>query len=670
MATKTRASKKMTKPASLVPRPWTPVTADTVGAGVNVGVWGRECRFDAQPFLTGLATAGQELLAAPMALVGTVAGQPLVWQKSGVMLHKCDADAAVLSGWLTNEHLNVSVTTRIEFDGMMRIDLVVTAHGTNTGTGRRDAPRLENLWLEVPLRSDLATLYTYWPVAATGVVQMGTLKNSGNVPESGFAVPFKPTLWLGWEEGGLAWFAESARGWFPASEDRVMEVVRRGDQTVLRLHLADAGIPPWQDRQDAWDAPLVPLTFTFGFQATPVKPIPVDFHEWRINHCGYIGASLADKGKRDEQLAEFERLGVKTLVIHEAWNPIQNYPEAHNSAVMSKELSDACHQRGMKLLLYFGYEFSTLAPEWPELWDKVLVKNPQGGIVGGWDRQPAQRDYIVCYNSEWQDRFIAKMQQFVEAHGIDGVYLDGTSIPWGCANTAHGCGYRKSDGTLEVTFPIFAVRRMMQSLYRIFEPRGGIVNAHQSSCCCIPALAFCHSYWNGEQLGGKFVMDLACFRAEFMGRNFGIPCDFLSPPQSLALTLIHDVRPRPNGGESLRTLAKVWDVMTRFDVGTAEWLPYWRNADCVAVQPGEVKVSLYLRRDTKSRTGKALVVVSNLSPDRAVEASVTLQPDALGFRHGMAKAVDTLSGAELPVAANGLALTLKPLEYRLVEVAG
>jgi hypothetical protein len=667
---KQKYSRKRGALSNPVPRPWTPVMVKSAGAGVNVGVWGRACRFAGQPFPTGMTTAGQELLAAPVALVGTVAGKPLVWQEAGVRLHRHEPDAAVLSGWLTNADFNVSVTTRIEFDGFLRVDLVVTPHGTNSGTGARDLPALEQLWLEVPLRSDLARLYTYWPVVDTGVVQTGGLANSGALPQGGLMLPFKPVLWLGWEEGGFSWCAESAQGWHPAKSDCAIEVAPRGAQTVLRLRLADAGIPSWRGRREGWAEPVTPLTFTFGFQATPVKPIPPDFHEWRINHCGYSGEALADPARRAVQLDEFKRLGVKTLVIHEAWNPIQNYPAADPENGV-KELSAACHKRGLKLLVYFGYEFSTLAPEWSELWKKILVKNQQGGLVGGWDRQPAQRDYIVCYNSEWRERFLAKMRELVAASGIDGVYLDGTAIPWGCANPAHGCGWRAADGSLQPTFPVFAVRELFRGLHDLFDPSGGLVNAHQSCCCCTPVLAFAHSYWDGEQLAGNFQMDLAKFRAEFMGRNFGIPCDLLSPPEALGLSLLHDVRPRPNGGESLRILSRVWEAMTRFGVGRAEWLPYWRNAEFIAVRPADVKASLYLKAGRKSGGGRALLVVSNPCGQQPLAARLALHPAALGFGGGGFKAEDALSGESLKVlAGNGLELTLKPLEFRMIALAG
>ncbi len=38
----------------------------------------------------------------------------------------------------------------------------------------------------------------------------------------------------------------------------------------------------------------------------------------------------------------------------------------------------------------------------------------------------------------------------MQEYDIDGVYLDGTSEPWGCRNAHHGCGYLKPDGTFHM----------------------------------------------------------------------------------------------------------------------------------------------------------------------------------------------------------------------------
>jgi ParB family chromosome partitioning protein len=74
----------------------------------------------------------------------------------------------------------------------------------------------------------------------------------------------------------------------------------------------------------------------------------------------------------------------------------------------------------------------------------------------------------------------------------------------------------------------------MRQLYEALHPKGKLINAHQSTYCGTPTLAFVHSYWDGEQFGrGELAGDplqklpLASFRAEFMGKNFGVPCEFL-----------------------------------------------------------------------------------------------------------------------------------------------
>jgi hypothetical protein len=388
------------------------------------------------------------------------------------------------------------------------------------------------------------------------------------------------------------------------------------------------------------------------------------------------------EGSARSVLDRAAELGVKTLIFHENWTPIQNYWETAREEEL-KKLVAACHQRGIKLLLYFGYELSTLAPEWAQMSDEVLVKTPEGGFTGGYHRQPEQRDYIVCYQSRWGERLAEGVAQALDRYGFDGVYLDGTIEPFACANERHGCGYRAADGGLHPTYPIFAVRRLMQRLYAITRLRHGLVNAHQSTCCMTPTLAFCDSYWDGEQFqGGELAGDplrhlpLAAFRAEFMGANFGVPCEFLvyeKPPtwtfdHALAFTLLHDVRVRPGGvNATLERMSPIWEVQRRFGVQSAEWHPYWSNAGLVKAQPASVLVSLYLRRASGARGPGALLVISNLSATEAVEAQVVLDLAAMGLT-GDLKATDALTGEHLALGGEKLTVPVSPVRMRMVEV--
>lgn len=279
----------------------------------------------------------------------------------------------------------------------------------------------------------------------------------------------------------------------------------------------------------------------------------------------------------------------------------------------------------------------------------------------------------------WADRLADGIEWARERYGYDGLYLDGTIEPWACCNERHGCGYRAADGSLKPTYPIFAVRHLMRRLYGSFHPKGGIISAHQSTCCATPTLAFVHSYWDGEQFaGGELSGDalknlpIGAFRAEFMGRNFGVPCEFLAyerPPHwtmdhALAVSMLHDVRVRPCGLPALERIAPIRDAMSRFGVADASWHPYWERSPLATAEPGSVKVSLYHRPATKCARARALLVVSNLSADQPAAAQVRLDPARFGAP--AQSATDALGGQTFSCAGGHIAIPLEPMRMRLV----
>jgi len=638
-----------------VPEPWTPMEVGVVKNEVSILVWGRTYRFQNSPFPSSIATVSNEILISPMRLVGQTDTGSITWSQSGVELWEQNDGHATLIGWLQSDAVIVNFVIRAEFDGLVKFDMTLVPLP-------QPKLKLQKLWLEIPMRKEKATLFHYWPG------RWGSAENSGAIPKGGMRLPFKPILWLGCEEGGLTWCAESDKGWQLADANCALEIVPTDYEVIMRIHLLDT--PPQR----------LPISFVFGIQATPVKPLPKDFHDWRICHGAFYGMEQqpVTQGIKETTLEKAVRLGVKTLVFHEHWTPVQNYWRTNRETEL-RELIAACHQRGIKLLLYFGYELSTLAPEWSAVADEVLVKTPTGGLAGGYFRQPPQRDYIVCLKSEWSERLLSGIVNAIERYSFDGVYLDGTIEPFPCANELHGCGYRAPDGSLKVTYPIFAVRNFMRRLYEALHPKGKIINAHQSTYCGTPTLAFVHSYWDGEQFGGGELakeplqkLTLASFRAEFMGKNFGVPCEFLvyeRPPDwtvdhALAFTLLHDVRVRPLGfGTMLEKMSAIWDVMTKFSVSEAEWHPYWRNSDLVEVEPESVKVSGY--RKILNGQIQWLLVVSNLSATDAVTAKIRLKGKAIKV---VKEAQDAITGEKLSLQNDAIFAPLQPMRMRLLVV--
>ena len=114
--------------------PWTPVEAEAVGEEVRIEVWGRTYLFEGSPFPTSIITAERGILSSPIRLVGTVGGEPIAWKGTGSALLRHDERGAIVSGWGESGSLILNVTSHVEFDGMMRVDMVVTNHRTASPT--------------------------------------------------------------------------------------------------------------------------------------------------------------------------------------------------------------------------------------------------------------------------------------------------------------------------------------------------------------------------------------------------------------------------------------------------------------------------------------------------------------------------------------------------------
>ncbi len=164
------------------------------------------------------------------------------------------------------------------------------------------------------------------------------------------------------------------------------------------------------------------------------------------------------------------------------------------------------------------------------------------------------------------------------------------------------------------------------------------------------------------------VLPLDAIRAEFMGRQWGVPSEFLcygkpfSYEETCALMLLHDVPVRAQAAAHLELLSAIRKAMDDFGRKEAEWLPYWRNADYVRVSPEGAYASLYRH----SRNG-VLAVVSNLGRQ---ERTVTLHPNLpkLGFPPTTLVAHDALSQAPLQMDNGQLAVKLPSFGWKLIWI--
>ncbi len=629
--------------------PYSDLRVEKQGGRVAVLTCGRKYEFGDAPFALALESKGQALLAAPVRLTGTVNGRALALTGKPAKVQESSATQAILAQKLTDKGISVSIRTVVEFDGLMRMDWQVAA---------AKATAIDNLTVEIPLDAARAQYIYHWNSS-------GCVRGAGALKEAERNFAFEPILWLGDDERGLSWFAESDQYWYPADDSKAIQVVKGLKEVTLRLNLIGKKVQL---------EPGAPLKYSFGLQATPVKPIGQTCWDYRFYDLSQEDIKYPSDAMMvvpDSLLDTLAAGGVKTIQVSSQWEPLQNYPKTPYGEKV-RSLVARSHQRGMKVILYLGFNISDLIPEWPYIGDDCAT-SPKGGYTPLTNLyQPVQNAYNVCLKSVYQDLMADGVARMMEDFDIDGVYLDTTSSPWACSNALHGCGYVRPDGSRAPTYPVFAVRETIKRIYTAVKQRkpDGLVDLHVYDCMNSPALSYVTSYWTGEQLSpAKFYPDglpLDRFRTEFMGVNWGVPAELLyyhlGPYENgFSLALLHDVDVRPEATWNLPFASGVWKAMLDFDRANALWYPYWKNSRYVTVQPANCFASLYRH----PRNG-LMIALSNLSPEKA---SIVLELDraALGLT-GPLSARDAVTGKEIAVQENTVTTELPSVGWQLIRV--
>lgn len=583
---------------------WTPVSAENNEERIKVGVWNREIEFEKSVLPTSVKIGGKEILQSPITLTAEFSGEKGEWEKQYCFLTEQNEEKVSYAISQSTRNLIVNANVTIEFDGLIKTDLKIIPYWCFS---KENEPKITKLYIDVCVKKEFSKYLHFWPNCESGVTLSGKVLNSYSTPDGKTSFPFKPYFWTGWEYGGMGVCCESDEGFELDNADECITVTSNSEYTNIHIALLDNMPADWKGRKEEWGNNLNPICYTFGIQPTPVKLIKENYlQNWRIGYCHFAGNDCVYEkvmGNGDTFIEKMYEKGIRYLFLHENWSLIQNYGFPKNEEKF-KQFVDDCHKLGMKVITYFGYEVSSLYPEFNEKRNTFLNKNVNGNFVGGWQRPPVQRDFTVCYKGGYSDVMIERVKHVMDSYGVDGIYTDGTYVPWECANEAHGCGYRDKDGKLHEKYPIFAVREHVKKLYKAVHERGGIIDTHQSSCCLMATLAFADSYIDGENIQCMLQenienMRLDSFRAEYTGLNIGLPATFISYTgkntdiaKVTGVGLLHNVYPRASITNDIDFLAKVWKVFDEFDIGNAKWIPYWEN-NAVTVDCEKAYISYY-----------------------------------------------------------------------------
>lgn len=621
-----------------VPSPYTPVKSKPT----EFVCLGRSARLGPLLLPEQITAAGQPLLAGPVRLVSEPDVLSGVVGKAAVTKNTGD-----LARWeWTGESSQLSIRSAMtgECDGLMWYEIVITP---------KKPLKLSSLRIEIPRIRNTA-LYLHaanfaWPGLSRGLQETGGAWHEG----------FMPYVWLGDEERGLAWCAESDQGWMldkPANalQATTSAAVVRFTATIL----------------DHEETITSPITLRFGLQASPVKPVSF---AWRAK-ARIVHGITYDACKPDSNghmlLDDLRDAGAKTVVYHQMWTDYYGKVTTPYGDDLRRLIAE-CHKRGMKLIVYIGYGLARNAPELKghhDEWSNLPL------IPWETTYQPEHEVFdATCARSGWSEWLVKGIDKLFTDYELDGLYFDGTSEAMRCENESHGCGWRDSDGRLHETYAVLAVRSLMRRIADVVHShrRDAILDVHMSASLTLPTLSFCDSYWDGEQFqsltrADKFELPLDAFRTEFMGWAHGLDAEFLcyegqpfSLGEAIALAWLHGVEVRPYPS-SLKSIAPIWRAMDGFGATTAQWLPYWSGSG-IAAEDASTKASSYLKN------GKALLFVSHLKRE-PVTTALRLDGKTLKLGPGKLYAKDAISGATIDLAEDRLTLSFDGMTYKLIEI--
>jgi len=593
--------------SDFVMKPWTPVKVTEDGNNVGTHVWGRDYTSGSKSFLESVVSQGDELLAGPVRFVGTEEGTECVWDdwKNFLMADFDDVHANV-SSTVKSEQFVINTSMKVEYDGCIDTSLIIMPRGQlliEKQRGERNKQygfKLERLWMEIPFKPECAKYFQQFSVES---IHKPSFESAGLITED-IQLPFQEQVLISNDKTGFIIFFESQKNFEPFYNDKAFEIIKKDNEVVLRIRFFDEEPTYWRDCITASGREnLFPIMFRFGMMATPIKPIPKTVFKEKAVHIDCYKKILNDyeeflsspfEGTDEITFDRLERLGVNTLYLHEKWNDMQNSPVlTARTARRIRYIVKEAHDRGIKVVPYFGYEMSTLAPYYVEKYDTDSTKMTEANSSWHWYRVPEQKATQVCQKSDWSEFFTDHIEKLIDEYNFDGVYLDGTPFVRPCLNTAHGCGVVDPNGKLHVTYPVWGTRKTMKKLYEIIvEKRGGIINCHAGSTFNLAALAFCTSLWDGEAfqwelMEGKITtLPDDYFRGLYSGRNIGLPiymlC-YLRPPvwdfeMALSTSLPFGIIPKSNdAGEPLEKMSEIWKIYDAFDAENAEWVPYYSD---------------------------------------------------------------------------------------------
>lgn len=574
--------------------PFTPMQTQFGKGKLSAKMWNRHYTWHNSLFPAAIESSQTPVLSAPVAL--EINGKLVV--NGTVASGKIAPHRAEFSAKSDIPELSIVNNGFVEYDGVNWNEVALTAK-----------KELKQVRIKVVLPKKLAK---YIHASGTGNWASQTTDFVGDKKRT---LSFQPVVWLGMEDKGICFFAESRKSWKSPNQKSYTIEPAGNDQMALCAELA----PVLKAGET--------LKFSFGLLASPVRPRPANYP---LNTFGWSYCVPLNRPGRTPASA-IVYINNPTAGDLGSFFGDQDTPEGRsalsgNRKVAKRSLAFGALPIPYACARYLSIRYPEMAAfkdEWEILPEIAMDYSHNGHFV-----------YDCCPTTGANNFFVLHAYNMLKNNPeFRGIYFDfGTHGE--CNNPHHGCDSR---------FPLLGMREfyrriaVAQLMAGIKEP---VIVAHNTDKLMLPIFTFVTHLLNGERVrqasssllhNKKDILDsygLPMFACELASLPFGItnsvymPCDKLQPrfggdeedapyrfrmtKAVMAGTLIHNTMPclwRLHHG----IFDKIIRIYEEFGVPQAEFKGYWNNP--VKVSGAEdIYVSLFVDKAGK----KALAVVAHL----------------------------------------------------------
>jgi hypothetical protein len=588
-----------------VPSPYTPMQIK----GRTVEISGRKITLSETGLPEQIESKGISLLKNPVKLEAVCDGKKVSMKASSAFkFENIQRDDSLGTAVVTLGPWEGSLTQTVSFDGFCWYE--INLHSAAQVTA-------QDMAIEIRLPNELARSYQLAGVDFKKT-QLSLEESLGDVLAGNMSLGFTPQVWLGNEEAGLAWLAESYKGWQVSNDRKIIEIIHENDAVLLRINIIDE--PVKLSGQ---------LNLAFGLQASPVKPITE-----RMQHCMWGPGVYEDMLPQTNVYGAYcgndssSPLYAMYCGLPEPARPEQCLKEAE------RQKKTSCNVTPYSTLTWLSLgvsEMKIYGGDWylGQPWSSTAGLNANPEPIGLCDTE----------DKNYQDFMVWRFVNLWNAYGGSSVYYDLFS-PHQNTSPEHNKGYTTRTGETAYPFPIRSVREISRRLYIAYHQKNPdfACFANAGGGFWLPLVGFidacCGQHTeNVDKYPEMLTYDR--YRSCFLGYPIGVKTLFLpnlnSPARVAKMEMSHYL-----AGIILNHNTTMWscfidraavDPYFRIYHGKDEWpvqrfLPYWKYPNLTTLDPNKFKVSGWYNEKAR----KGLLCIASLSAE-PVRVPVSLGND-------------------------------------------